>query len=147
MALGVTVSCGGAPPPSPTPPSSSPAADDTPVVTAPASALPPAPPTAARDAALAEVQRLTALAEQDPYLAPWSGPYGGVPPWDKLKADAFPHAYEVGLALQLAEIEAIAQNPEPPSFENTFVPLEDSGRHVARVETLFSVMTGNLSTP
>jgi peptidyl-dipeptidase Dcp len=147
IALGVTASCGGAPRPSPTPPPTPPPADDTPVVTAPASTLPPAPPTAARDAALAEVLRLTALADQDPYLAPWSGPHGGVPPWDKLKADAFPHAFEVGLALQLAEVEAIAQNPEPPSFENTFVPLEDSGRHVARVETLFSVMTGNLSTP
>jgi peptidyl-dipeptidase Dcp len=117
------------------------------VVTAPASTLPPAPPTAAHDAALAEIVRLTALANQDPYLAAWSGPYGGVPPWDKLQPDAFPHAFEVGLALQIAEVEAIAQNPEPPSFENTFVPLEDSGRHVARVETLFSVMTGNLSTP
>src|SRR4051812_35488646 len=114
---------------------------------APAATLPPAPPSAARDAALAEIERLGALAGQDPYLAPWSGPYGGVPPFDKLAADAFPKAFELGLALQLAEIEAIAQNPEPPSFENTFVPLEDSGRHVARAETLFSVMTGNLSTP
>jgi peptidyl-dipeptidase Dcp len=143
IALGVTASCGGAPRPPPTPPP----ADDPPVVTAPAATLPPAPPTAARDAALAEVQRLTVLADQDPYLASWTGPYGGVPPWDKLQADAFPHAFEIGLALQLAEVEVIAQNPDPPTFDNTFVPLEDSGRHVARAETLFSVMTGNLSTP
>jgi peptidyl-dipeptidase Dcp len=146
VALGLTASCGGAPRP-PTPPSTSSPADDTPVVIAPGATLPPAPPTAARDAALAEVERLSALASQDPYLAPWPGPHGGVPPFDKLQADAFPHAFELGLALQLAEIEAIAQNPEPPSFENTFVPLENSGRHVARVDSLFSVMTGNLSTP
>ncbi len=147
IALGVVASCGGASTPPPTPPSTSSPADDTPVVIAPAATLPPAPPTAARDAALAEVERLTARANQDPYLAPWTGPHGGVPPFDKLAADAFPRAFELGLALQLAEIEAIAQNPEPPSFENTFVPLEDSGRHVGRAETLFSVMTGNLSAP
>jgi len=116
------------------------------VATAPA-ARPAPPPTSARDAAIAEVKRLTALANQDPYLAPWAGPYGGVPPWDKLKADAFPRAFEVGIALTLAEVDVIAENPEPPTFDNTFVPLEDIGRHAGRAETLFGVMTGNLSTP
>mgnify|MGYP001764712548 CR=1 FL=1 len=36
----------------------------------------------------AEVARLTAVAAQDPLLAPWTGPYGGVPPWDRLEVDA-----------------------------------------------------------
>jgi peptidyl-dipeptidase Dcp len=100
-----------------------------------------------RAAALAEVARLTALADQDPYLAAWGGPFGGVPPWDKLKVEAFPKAFEVGLALELAEIDVIAGNPEPAAFANTFVPIEDSGRHMDRAETLFSIMTSNLSTP
>jgi peptidyl-dipeptidase Dcp len=112
-----------------------------PVVTAP----PPAP--SPRDAALAEVQRLVAIADQDPVLKPWTGPYGGVPPWDKLDIALFPRAFEVGMQLSLAETDAIAVNPEPPTFANTLVALEDSGRHQARAETLFQVLNGNLSTP
>jgi peptidyl-dipeptidase Dcp len=139
--LGFAAACGGAAKPPPAPPG------DSPVVTAPPARLPPAPPTAARDAALAEVARLTALADQDPYLAAWPGPHGGVPPFDKLAAEAFPKAFELGIALTLAEVDAIAENPEPPTFDNTFGALEGVGHHAQRAETLFSVMTGNLSTP
>ncbi len=115
---------------------------------APAEAAPAAPPpTSARDAAAAEVTRLTAIADQDPLLMAWTGPHGGVPPWDKLNVAGFGKAFETGLALVLAEVDVIAENPEPPTFENTFVPLEDAGRHTDRSETLFSVLTSNLSTP
>ncbi|HET7503605.1 MAG TPA: M3 family metallopeptidase [Kofleriaceae bacterium] len=137
-----TLSCGGASQanaPEPRAPTSGP-----PVATAP----PPLPaPPSRRDAARAEVARLTAIADQDPYLAAWSGPHGGVPPWDKLKVEAFPRSFETGLALTLAEIDVIAENPDPPTFANTFVPLEDSGRNEARAETVFSVMVSSLSTP
>jgi peptidyl-dipeptidase Dcp len=116
---------------------------------APAEAAPSAAPapTAARDAAAAEVARLTAIADQDPLLKAWEGPYGGVPPWDKLDVAGFGKAFETGLALLLAEVDVIAENPEPPTFANTFVPLEDAGRHTDRSQTLFSVLTNNLSTP
>ena len=147
LAVAVLLSCGGSPKPTSPPPPPSAAA---PVATAPpaASTRPSqASSVLARDAAIAEVKRLTAVADQDPFLAAWEGPNGGVPPWDKLKVDAFPKAFEVGLALQLAEVNAIAEDPEPPTFENLFVPLENAGRHEARAETLFGVMTGNLSTP
>jgi len=141
----ILMSCGPTPKPTPpTPPASAPG-DDKPVAAAPEP--PPARPASKRDAAIAEVARLTALADQDPYLAAWTGPYGGVPPWDKLKVEAFPKAFEVGLALTLAEIDVIAENPEPATFANTFVPLENSGRHEGRAETLFAILNGNLSTP
>jgi peptidyl-dipeptidase Dcp len=141
LALSLAASCGA---PS-KPPTAAPV--EPPVVIAPAATLPPAPPTAARDAALAEVARFTALADQDPYLAAWTGPYGGVPPWDKLATDAFPKAFEVGIALSLAEVDAIAENPDPPTFDNTLAALEGVGHYAQRAETLFSVMTQNLSTP
>ena len=142
VALALISACSGAPKPAaPEPrPASPPVAAEPPAKPAP-------PPAAARDAALAEVQRLTALADQDPLLAPWPGPHGGVPPWDKIKVDAFPKAFELGIALTLAEVDAIAENPEPPTFDNTFAALEDIGRHAGRAETLFGVMTGNQSTP
>ena len=114
-----------------------------------AEAAPVASPAApsALDTARAEVARLTAIADQDPLLAPWTGPYGGVPPWDKLNVAGFGKAFETGLALLLAEVDVIAENPEPPTFQNTLVPLEDAGRHSDRAQTLFSILTNNLSTP
>ena len=136
------MSCGPASkPPTTVPPSPG---NDPPVVGAPESRPAPASP---RAAAVAEVARLTALAGKDPYLAAWTGPYGGVPPWDQLKVEGFPKAFEIGLALELAEVDVIAENPEPATFANTFVALEDAGRHEDRADTLFSIMTGNLSTP
>ena len=119
---------------------------------APAASAEPAPVAApaapsARDTALAEAKRLAAIADQDPLLAPWPGPYGGVPPWDKLSVAGFGNAFETGLALLLAEVDAIAENPEPPTFENTIAALDDAGRHSDRAQTLFSVVTNNLSTP
>ena len=119
---------------------------------APAASAEPAPVAApaapsARDTALAEAKRLAAIADQDPLLAPWPGPYGGVPPWDKLSVAGFGKAFETGLALLLAEVDAIAENPEPPTFENTIAALDDAGRHSDRAQTLFSVVTNNLSTP
>jgi len=112
---------------------------------------PKAPPamTPAHDEhtkSLAEAERLRALADQDPMLAPWTGPYGGVPPWDQAKAERFPKAFELAITLLLAEVDAIANNPEPPSFDNTLAALEDAGRHLDRCETLFSVLSGNLNT-
>src|SRR5687768_7472079 len=63
--------------------------------------------------AVAEVARLQAEAEKDPMTAPWTGPNGGVPPWDKVKSDLFPGAFTKGLALLKAEVAAVAANPEP----------------------------------
>jgi peptidyl-dipeptidase Dcp len=141
VALTLLTSCG--PSPAPVAPAAPPPAA---AAAAPAPAPMPAAPSA-RDAAIAEVARLTAIAEQDVLLAPWKGPYGGVPPWDQVKIEAVPKAFEVGLALRLAEVDVIAENPEPATFDNTFMPLENSGRHARRVETVFSVLSGNLSTP
>ncbi len=104
-------------------------------------------PGKAHAAARAEVERLRAVADKDPLLTTWTGPYDGVPPWNVVKADGFPRAFEAGLALLLAEVEVIATNPAAPTFDNTIVPLEDSGRHQDRAEVLFSVLTSSLNTP
>jgi peptidyl-dipeptidase Dcp len=101
----------------------------------------------AHDAARAEVARLRAEAERQPLLAPWPGDHGGVPPWDQVTPAAFGPAFTAGLALRDAELAVITSNPEPPTFANTMAPLEDLGRHQDRAETLFGVLTSNLSTP
>jgi peptidyl-dipeptidase Dcp len=97
--------------------------------------------------AKAEVVRLRADAERDPLLAPWTGAYNGVPPWNQVKSSAIPAAFEKGIALRRAEIAAIANDPAAPTFANTFVPYEDAGRHLGRARTLFSVLVSSLNTP
>ena len=59
---------------------------------------------------------LSAAAPQNPLLAPWTGPYGGVPPFDQVKVEHFKPALEAAMAEQLAEIDRItADPPRPPS--------------------------------
>jgi peptidyl-dipeptidase Dcp len=93
--------------------------------------------------AQAEVARLTALADADPILAPWPGPYGGVPPWERVTAAGFPAAFATAIALREAELAVITAEPAPPSFANTILALEDAGRHLARAQALFAVLSGN----
>lgn len=102
--------------------------------------------SAAYVAAQSEVQRLTEQANQNPLLVAWSGPYGGIPPWDRAEASAFPAAFEAGSALLLAEVDAIAANPAPPNFVNTMLAYENAGRHLNRAQTLFYTLTDSRAT-
>ncbi|NYD89925.1 M3 family metallopeptidase [Sphingomonas melonis] len=83
----------------------------------------------------------------NPLLAEWTGPYGGVPPWDQVKPELFPAAFEAALAERAADYRRIADNPAVPTFANTFVPMQLAGQRYGRVMTLFGVMTGNMNTP
>jgi peptidyl-dipeptidase Dcp len=96
--------------------------------------------------AQAEIARLTAEANQNPLIAPWTAQHGA-PPWDRADPALIPDAFQRGIALQEAEIKAIAENPAPPTFENTIAALEDAGRHLGRAQTIFGVMTDNVTTP
>jgi peptidyl-dipeptidase Dcp len=80
-------------------------------------------------------------------LAEWTGPYDGVPPWDQVRPDLFPEAFQFGIDEQRREVLAIANNPAAPTFENTVVALEKAGERLDRVGTLFGVMSSNLATP
>jgi peptidyl-dipeptidase Dcp len=80
-------------------------------------------------------------------LAEWTGPYAGVPPFDKVTPALFPQAFQFGIDEQRREIEAIANSAAAPTFENTIEAMEKSGRRLQRVEAIFSVMTSNMTTP
>jgi len=82
-----------------------------------------------------------------PLLAPWSGPYGGVPPFEKVKVEDFQPALETAMAEALAEIDKVASDPAPPSFENTIVGLERTGRALDRVSSIFGIYSSTMSTP
>ncbi len=68
------------------------------------------------------------------------------PPFDKIKDSDYRPAMEAGMAQQREEVRAIAENPDPPTFENTLVALEKSGQLFNRVNLVFNAVTGaNLS--
>ncbi len=80
-------------------------------------------------------------------LAEWTGPYGGVPAFDRMDLELLEPALETGMARQLAEIDAIAGNPAPATFDNTIAAMERSGRDLERVFTYWSIWSSNRSTP
>jgi peptidyl-dipeptidase Dcp len=84
---------------------------------------------------------------ENPLLAEWKGPYGGVPPFDRVKVEDFKPALEIAMAENLEEIRRIAENPDAPTFENTIVALERSGQKLNRVLTIFGIWGSNLSSP
>ncbi len=88
-----------------------------------------------------------AVTEDNPLLAKWEGPYGGIPPFDRVQIPLFKPALEAAMAEQLAEIQRIANDPAPPDFENTIVALERSGESLDRVSTLYGVWGATMSTP
>lgn len=83
----------------------------------------------------------------NPLTAPWTGPYGGLPPFDKVKVSDFPSALDAAIAEARAETDAIANNPAPATFENTIAAMERSGETFNRVLTLYGVYSGNLNSP
>lgn len=69
------------------------------------------------------------------------------PPFDKIKDSDFAPAYEQGMADQMKEMEAIASNSEPPTFENTIVELEKTGDLLGRVDRIFSNLSAANTNP
>jgi peptidyl-dipeptidase Dcp len=102
---------------------------------------------AAESIALAGAAVAQAAIPSNPLLAEWTGPYGGVPPWDQVRATLFPEAFQFAIDEQRREIAAIASSPQPPTFANTIEALERSGERLGRVDTLFGVMTNNMASP
>src|SRR5688500_14216746 len=83
----------------------------------------------------------------NPLLAKWSGPYGGVPPFDLVKVEHFKPALEAAMAEQLAEVEKIVANPAPATFESTLAALERGGQTMNRVGTAYGVFSSTMNTP
>jgi peptidyl-dipeptidase Dcp len=86
-------------------------------------------------------------ASQNPLIAEWSGPFGGVPPFDRVEVEHFRPALEEGMSRHLQEIEDIAADPSEPSFDNTIAAMERAGRTLARVRTVYGIWCSNLVTP
>ena len=82
----------------------------------------------------------------NPFYAPSTLPFHA-PPFDKIKDEDYQPAIEAGMAEELSEIQAIADNPAPPTFENTLVAMEKTGRLLQRARAAFSAVTGANTNP
>ncbi|HEX8281137.1 MAG TPA: M3 family metallopeptidase [Chthoniobacterales bacterium] len=91
-------------------------------------------------------EKKSARASDNPLLIESTLPYQ-MPPFDKIKSEHFLPAFAVALAENLKEVDAIAATKEEPTFENTIVALERSGRTLLRVNNIFSNLTGAHTNP
>ncbi len=80
-------------------------------------------------------------------LNDYDGPYGGVPAFDKMKVENVQEAVEKGMELSLAEIDAIANNEDAPTFENTIEEMERAGSELDNVFTYYGIFSSNMSSP
>ncbi|MFD1293772.1 M3 family metallopeptidase [Lutibacter holmesii] len=80
-------------------------------------------------------------------LEEWTGPYGGVPAFDKMNIADIKPAFKKAMALNLHEIEEITANTEAPTFENTIVSLEKAGEELSRVQKYYGIWSANISSP
>ncbi|WP_375691908.1 M3 family metallopeptidase [Pseudooceanicola sp. LIPI14-2-Ac024] len=82
----------------------------------------------------------------NPLLSDWNGPHG-LAPFDQVSDADFAPALEIALAEHKAEVDAIAANPEPPTFANTVEALEFSGKALDKVLSVFFTVAGADSNP
>lgn len=79
-------------------------------------------------------------------LADWQTPFA-LAPFDRVKDEDFKPAFESALAEARAEVVAIAENPDVPTFSNTIEALEASGKRLDRVLSVFYTLAGADSNP
>jgi len=102
----------------------------------------PAPaPASTAPAKASTVAPKAEVSAVNPFLEPSTLPFQA-PPFDKIKDGDYQPALEEGMKQHLEEINKIADNPEPPTFENTFIPMEKSGQLLSRVRRAFFAVTG-----
>ena len=93
-----------------------------------------------------ETSSATKFAENT-ILQKWTGPYDGVPPWDKVKVSDFPEAFQATMDKVKAEVNAIRDNPAAPTFANFTEPMELAGNDASELFSIWGVHSSNLSTP
>jgi peptidyl-dipeptidase Dcp len=83
---------------------------------------------------------------ENPFFEAWNTPFE-LPPFDRIRPEHFPSAFDRGMAEHIAEIEGIAKSPEAPGFANTVEALERSGRLLRRVSRVFNNLTSSATNP
>jgi peptidyl-dipeptidase Dcp len=86
-------------------------------------------------------------ADPNPLMANWEGPYGGVPPFDRVQIALFKPALESAMMENLMEVEKIANDSAAPTFEDTIVAMERAGQTLDRVTTIYGVWGSTMAGP
>ncbi|MFN5048536.1 M3 family metallopeptidase [Roseateles sp.] len=86
-------------------------------------------------------------AASNPLLQDWNDQPYGLPPFARIEAAHFAPAFEAALAEHRAELDRIAAQDQPPSFENTIAAFDRSGRLLARLEHLFYTLGASATSP
>jgi len=103
---------------------------------------------AMRTALMAETNTVSDdVTADNPLVSKWEGPYGGVPPFDRVEIALFKPALETAMTAQLAEIDRIAKDTAAPTFDNTIVAMEKAGQELDRVSTLYGVWGATMNGP
>ncbi|SFK58171.1 peptidyl-dipeptidase Dcp [Rhodanobacter glycinis] len=101
----------------------------------------PAPAATAPAKAATAAAPVADVSATNPFFTASTLPFQA-PPFDKIKDGDYQPAIEEGMKRQLAEVDKIANNPEPATFENTYVALEKTGVMLTRVMAVFNGVTG-----
>lgn len=96
---------------------------------------------------IAPVILVNAQKNPNPFLNDWAGPYGGVPAFADYRLNDLKPAIESAIKQKLKEVDKIANNPKPPTFDNTIVAMEKAGKRLNEVYTIFGIYSSNLSSP
>ena len=81
----------------------------------------------------------------NPVLAAWAGPHGGAPALDRIRPEHFPPALDEAMTRYRAEIEAIANDPAPATFDNTLEAMERAGRDYRQATSLMGIFTSTMN--
>ncbi len=92
-------------------------------------------------AACSQKATIATTARQNPFFTKSALPFEA-PPFDRIQNSDYEPAIDSGMRAQLAEVRAIADNPAPPTFDNTLAALEKSGELLNRVSAVFNGVTG-----
>lgn len=87
-----------------------------------------------------------AMGQENPFLQPYNTPFE-IPPFEQIKAEHYLPALQEGIKQQRAEIDAIVNNPVTPTFDNTILAFEQSGKTLAKVASVFFTLDEACSTP
>jgi peptidyl-dipeptidase Dcp len=84
--------------------------------------------------------------KENPLIQDWTGEYGGIPPFNKVEVWQFKPALEEAMTENLNEMAKIAENPATPTFQNTIVEMDKSGRLLERVQAIYGVWSSTMNT-
>ncbi|MEQ1604578.1 MAG: M3 family metallopeptidase [Pyrinomonadaceae bacterium] len=81
----------------------------------------------------------------NPLTKKWTGPFGGLPPFDKVKVADLKSALDAAMEENLREVASIADQKAAPTFENTIVAMESTGKMLDRVSTIYGIWTTSMN--